>query len=106
MNFASRDPTIDSRGLDNSSANRRLAYRMTPDRRDRRRAVAHVLDEHPVRAVSCRQCEHAAVGSSVGDHERVDLAGSDRAKRVLGLSHPDQRIGSTRRVVVDPIWRS
>ena len=99
MNFVNRDPTIDSRGHDSSSASRRLAYRITPARRHRRRAVAHVLDEHPVRPVSGRQREHATVGSSVGDDEGVDLAGGDRAKRVLGLGHPDQRVGSRRPIV-------
>ena len=55
----SGDPTIVSRRHDSSSASRRLAYRMSAARRHRRRAVAHVLDEHPVRPVGGREREHA-----------------------------------------------
>ena len=67
-----------------------------PARRERRRPVAHVLDEHPVRPVGGRQREHAPAASAVGDDEGVDLAGADRAQRVLRLGHPDQRLGRRR----------
>ena len=59
-----------------------------PARRERRRPVAHVLDEHPVRPVGGRQREDAPPGAAVGDDEGVDLARADRPQRVLRLGHP------------------
>ncbi len=92
MNVASREPTIDSRGLDNSSANRRLAYRMTP------------VDE-TVAAPSRMFSTNIRYGRSAVDSVNTRRSDSPSettkastspaaiaAKRVLGLSHPDQRV--------------
>jgi hypothetical protein len=69
-------------------------------RRERRRSVAHVLDEHAVRPISGRQRAHARAGPAVGDDKRIDLAGADRSQGVLRLRYagPDIRSCGGRRV--------
>ena len=75
-----------------------------PGRRERRGAVAHVLDEHPVRPVGGREREHPPGVLAVGDDERVDLARADGPQRVLRLGHPGQRVAASR-VGTGAAWR-
>jgi hypothetical protein len=62
-------------------------------RRERRRPVPHVLDEHPVRAVGGGQREHLPVRPATDDDEGVDLAGADGPEGVFSVFQAGERIG-------------
>ncbi len=92
-NIASGEPTIVSRAR---RAARRAAGWRTGSARSttawpRRHACSRRTSgtgRSAVESVNTRRRARA-----VGDDEGVDLAGADRAQRVLGLGHPHQRVG-------------
>ena len=74
-------------------ARRWLAKSTTPAPRECGGALLHVFDEDPVRPVRAGQREDLLAGGAAADDERVDLAVTDRPKRLLGLEHPGMGVG-------------
>ena len=93
----SGDPTIAPVEHDSNSAKPPIGVEDQPARRERRRAVAHVLDEDPVRAVGGRQREHAS-SPTRSETTNASTSPAPMARSVSSASAmPDEGAGVRRR---------